>query len=74
MSAATTFWIIMYHHRHGTDTWPVLTTEAPLEADVIAGISEWEGDVLGDEWIEIVGPWTCPETPATSAPTKQEKD
>ena len=54
------FWIILYHHRHGTDTWPVFSERKPTEKQIIESLEDWEGEVK-NEWIEIVGPFTVPE-------------
>ena len=51
-------WIVQYHHRHGTDTWPVYSAEAPdLEAEADA-LDDFEED--RDEYLELSGPFPIP--------------
>ena len=59
----TQFHIIVYHHRHGEDAWPVFTTSPP-DLDVEAAkLEDWEPD--REEWLESHGPFSCPN-PARS--------
>ena len=53
-------WVIVYYHRHGTDAWPVFRQRRPTEKQIIATLSDWEGDEREDEWLEILGPWEVP--------------
>jgi hypothetical protein len=69
--ASKPLWIVVYHHRHGTDVWPVYQEEEPDEVQRIKLISQYttyEGplpeemqdedyDPDDDEWTEAVGPW-----------------
>jgi len=49
-----------YHHRHGTDAWPVFQPKKPTEKQIIKTLEDWEGDEREDEWLEIRGPWEIP--------------
>lgn len=54
-----TFWIVAYHHRHGTDVWPVWSNAEPdLEAQA-AELDEFEPD--RDEYLEATGPFQPPQ-------------
>ena len=68
MSSATReetadLWILIYHHRHGQDIYPVrVNTEADLpDGEVVIG-DEWEGEDAG-EWWEWRGPFQVPNVP-----------
>jgi len=47
-------WIVQYHHRHGVDTWPVVS-EPDLE-EIEKGLDDFEGEERG-EYLESVGPF-----------------
>jgi len=54
------FWIVKYHHRHGTDVWPLFQDKRPSQSEMIKGLPDWEPDQ--GEWLEAVGesekePW-----------------
>jgi hypothetical protein len=51
-------WVIIYHHRFGTDAWPVFSARRPTAKSVIKTLGDWEE--RDDEWIEIRGPWELP--------------
>ena len=53
------FWIVIYSHRHGIDTWPVWG-KTPPDLDMVANhLEDWEPD--REEYLELVGPFTCPD-------------
>jgi len=59
-----TFYIITYHHKHGTDTWPHFGKE-PSEDEIVKGLREegnWddEDDNRIDTYIDITGPFEVP--------------
>ena len=59
-------YIIRYSHRHGHDVWPVFSTKAPTEDEIIEKLEEWEGEEK-DEFIEISGPHPHPAEGLTNA-------
>lgn len=51
-------WVVIYHHRHGVDAWPVFRKKRkPTEKQIIKTLADWEGDTREDEWLEIRGPF-----------------
>jgi len=58
------FFIVVFTHKHGNDTWPVFSTEPPTEEEVKASLDdemdEGEWDRL-DTYIDINGPYDFPE-------------
>lgn len=53
------FYIIVYHHSHGCDVWPVWQAQEP-DLDVIAdGLDDWEPD--REEYLESFGPFESPK-------------
>lgn len=60
----TPLFIILYHHRHGTDAWPSFCMEEPTEDDVLWTMvydKELPSPKLeSDERIDIVGPFDMP--------------
>ena len=55
-NAPQKFWIVVYHHRHGTDAWPVFAYTVDLEAEA-AALDNFEPD--RDEYLEEFGPFTA---------------
>lgn len=55
------YWIVLYHHGHGTDAWCVFDKE-PTEEEIIASMKEEGTDFEPDkgEFIEWVGPKVVP--------------
>lgn len=53
------FWIVMYHHRHGSDAWPVFSDTEPNLEEQASELDDWEPD--RDEWLEVFGPFKTPE-------------
>ena len=53
-------WIVLYHHRHGVDAWPVFQATVPDEDEIIEGLDEYEPD--REEYVEIVGPFEAPKS------------
>ena len=51
-------WIVQYHHRHGTDAWPIAAVKPPSQSDIIRGLDDWEPDK--SEWLEVLGPFNVP--------------
>lgn len=51
------FWIITYHHRHGTDAWPIYTDSEPCLEAVAATLDDWEPD---REYLSVHGPFEIP--------------
>lgn len=45
--------IVTYVHRFGHDSWLVRSEGMPTHEQVIATLSDWEGDVREDEWLAI---------------------
>ena len=58
------FFIVVFTHKHGNDTWPVFSKEPPTEAEVKAGLDdemdegEWDRH---DTYVDINGPYDFPE-------------
>lgn len=54
-------WIVTYHHRHGTDVWPVPDKEPDLvevkKKLIEGGTAEEDYFKNGDEWLETTGPF-----------------
>ena len=50
-----TIWIVLYHHRHGTDAWPYVSVAAPDLEVVASDLDDWEPD--RDEYLETFGPF-----------------
>jgi hypothetical protein len=64
-------WVVIFHHKHGIDSWPVV--EEPSVEAVISDLreqGEWdeEDDEREDTYIELRGPWRFNEDPATKSP------
>jgi len=57
-------WVIVYHHRFGTDAWPLFQARRPTKRRVLRDMPDWEGEGSPrnreDEWYEILGPWEVP--------------
>ena len=58
-------YIVVYHHRHGNDCWPLWDDKEPCEDHIIEQLREngdWDesDDDRTDTWIEIFGPYTDP--------------
>lgn len=65
-------WILIHHHQHGEDVFPVeAENEAALpdpEATIVAAGSDFDA-YNEDEWTEWAGPWTdWPKQPAMIGP------
>ena len=56
-----TFWIVMYHHRHGVDVWPCFTIDAPTQEQMIEQTEEQFEPDREDEYLEAAGPFEVPE-------------
>ena len=58
-------WIVLYTHRHGTDTWPLFRVDAPDVQEIIEDLNDVWGDSDFDpdrgDSVEIVGPFDVPK-------------
>ena len=59
------FFIVVYHHKHGHDTWPHFSDERPGDDEIIDGLREqgdWDDDDDDriDTYIDVTGPFTDP--------------
>ena len=57
-----TVWVVIYHHKHGVDAWPIAMNKEPTEDEVIKilrkeGSWEDEDDDREDTYVEVRGPW-----------------
>ena len=48
-------WIIQYHHRHGVDTWPVVSDGEPDLEEIENGLDDFEPE--REEFVEADGPF-----------------
>ena len=48
-------WIIQYHHRHGVDTWPVISDGEPDLEEIENGLDDFEPE--REEFLEAAGPF-----------------
>lgn len=55
---AQSFYIVVYHHRHGEDAWPVFSDKSPDLDNEADSLDDFEPD--RNEWLESHGPFTCP--------------
>lgn len=60
-----TFWVVLYHHRHGVDVGIMWQDQEPTEEEMIASLGDaWEGpgsqEDREDERVEAYGPYHCP--------------
>ena len=54
-------WIIQYHHRHGVDTWPVISDGEPDLEEIENGLDDFEPE--REEFLEAAGPFDLPDKP-----------
>ena len=48
-------WIVLYHHRHGVDAWPVVSAERPDLDTIESGLDDFEEEK--EEFLELLGPY-----------------
>ena len=48
-------WIVIYHHRHGVDAWPVVSAERPDLDTIESGLDDFEEEQ--EEFLELLGPY-----------------
>jgi len=48
-------WVIQYHHRHGVDTWPVVSKDKPDLEEIENGLDDFEPET--EEFVEADGPF-----------------
>lgn len=54
-------YIVVYYHRHGSDTWPRFTADNAPAPDAVAEIDQLEDfEPDRDESVEIFGPFDVP--------------
>jgi hypothetical protein len=54
-------WIIQHHHRHGVDTWPVVSDGEPDLEEIENGLDDFEPE--REEFLEAAGPFDLPDKP-----------
>lgn len=54
-------WIVLFHHKHGVDTWPMVVDDEPNGDDIIKDLREkgdWdEDDDDRGSYIDVRGPF-----------------
>jgi hypothetical protein len=56
-------WIVLHHHKHGVDAYPLLANGEPSQREAIEALKpemdfeEGVADEDGREYLDIIGPW-----------------
>jgi len=79
-------WIVVHHHKHGQDLYPVKKSgffndgsqphdpDEPTLEEAIALCDDYDEELAkeGIEWVEVVGPWQDHLLPRITPPQKEE--